>query len=244
MSLRQFNPDKDRVVFRERRLFKFVGESEFEQVVSLQEFLLAFQHPKLYFTWDLGGPGSGHYGHKGTKGRRGGSTPGTSAIGAARRSEKIKASGAERTGIYKGKQIPSQLGDQIEKDWKKPPLARYQAAKNALGAINNPDPYVENITGITRAKGTELLGIAAVHDSISGDAIFINYMATKRGGLGIHLMRDIVNYARDKKLGLKWKSENKRADTFFNRIGFSKYAKGEGHYSVPASEVEKWLISQ
>ena len=89
MSLRPFNPEKDRSVFADKRLFKFMGD-RFERVTKFQEFLEAFRTPDLFFVFDLGGPGSGHYGHKGTKGRRGGSAPGTSAIGVARRAEKIK----------------------------------------------------------------------------------------------------------------------------------------------------------
>ncbi len=101
MSLRPFNPEKDRSVFADKRLFKFMGD-RFERVTKFQEFLEAFQNPDLFFVFDLGGPGSGHYGHKGTKGRRGGSAPGTSAIGVARRAEKISQQPGK-----KGDSIPS-----------------------------------------------------------------------------------------------------------------------------------------
>ncbi len=77
MSLRPFNPEKDRSAFVDKRLFKFVGDNQFERVVNFQGFLQAYKNPDLYFVFDemLGGPTSGHRGHKGVPGYRGGSMP-------------------------------------------------------------------------------------------------------------------------------------------------------------------------
>jgi len=52
MGFRTFNPEKDRAVFAEGRLYEFVGGSEFKPVMEFNRFLEAFHAPGLFFVFE------------------------------------------------------------------------------------------------------------------------------------------------------------------------------------------------